>query len=63
MRGCTSAEEQRHWISLIAKGGLYTNEDIAKLLAIHQQVLALGVQLACSITVNVLLLCKCKSIL
>lgn len=39
----TPAEEQCHWIPLIPKGGLDPNEHIAKLLAIDQQVLTLGV--------------------
>lgn len=43
--GRTSAEEERHWVPFIPKGGLHPNEDIAKLPAIDQQVLALRVQL------------------
>lgn len=47
MGGGTPAEEQSHGVPLIAKGGLHTNEHIAKLLAVDQQVLTLRVQLAC----------------
>ena len=43
MGGGTPAEQQCHGVPLIPKGGLHPNEDIAKLLAIDQQVLALRV--------------------
>lgn len=43
----TAAEQQSHWVSLISKGGLHSNEDLAKLLSKHQQLAAIGVQLAC----------------
>ena len=45
--GGTPAEEQRHWVALIPKGWLHSNEDIAELPAVDQQVLALRIQLAC----------------
>ena len=47
MWGGTAAEQQPHRVTLIAKGRLHTQEHIAKLLAIHQQVPAIGVELAC----------------
>lgn len=39
--GSTPAEEQRHGVTLIPKGRLHSDEDIAKLPAIDQQVLPL----------------------
>lgn len=41
--GCTPAEQEGHGVTLIPKSGLHPNEDVAKLLAIDQQVLALRV--------------------
>ncbi len=46
--GGTPTEQEGHGVPLIPKGGLDTDEHIAKLLAIDQQILALGVQLACT---------------
>ena len=43
VRGGTPAEQQGHGVPLIPKGGLHTNEHIAKLLAIDEQILALRV--------------------
>mmetsp|Transcript_45111 Transcript_45111/g.134702 ORF Transcript_45111/g.134702 Transcript_45111/m.134702 type:complete len:598 (+) Transcript_45111:1213-3006(+) len=40
-----AAEEQAHGVSLVAERRLHADEHIAELLAIHQQVLAIGVQL------------------
>ncbi len=48
MGGGAPTEQEGHGVPLIPKGGLDTNEHVAKLLAIDQQVLALGVQLACT---------------
>jgi hypothetical protein len=41
MGGSAPAEQEGHGVTLIPKGGLDTNEHVAKLLAIDQQVLAL----------------------
>lgn len=41
VRRGTSAEQQSHWVSFIAKGGLHPNEHVAELLAVYEQVLAL----------------------
>mmetsp|Transcript_74674 Transcript_74674/g.164876 ORF Transcript_74674/g.164876 Transcript_74674/m.164876 type:complete len:683 (+) Transcript_74674:2564-4612(+) len=46
MRRCALGKQQPHGIALIAEGGLHTQEDVAKLLAVDQEVLAIGVQLA-----------------
>ena len=48
MGGGAPTKQQGHGVPLIPKGGLDTNEHVAKLLAIDQQVLALGVELACT---------------
>jgi hypothetical protein len=48
VRGCRSAEQEAHRITLVPEGGLHTDEDVAKLLAKHQQLRAIGVQVACS---------------
>lgn len=42
-----SAEEQPHGVPLIPKGGLHSDEDIAKLLAVDEQIIAIGVEVAC----------------
>ena len=48
MGGGTPAEQQSHGVPLIPEGGLHPDEHVAKLLAIDQQVLPLGVQLPCT---------------
>ena len=53
MGGGAPAKQKGHGVSLIPKGGLDTNEHVAKLLAIDQQVLTLGVQLACTISLSI----------
>ncbi len=50
MGGRAPAEQQSHRVPLIPEGGLDPNEDIAKLLAVDQQVLPLRVQLSCKVT-------------
>ena len=42
-----AAEEQAHGVALIAEGGLHADEDVAELLAVHQQLLPVAVQIAC----------------
>ena len=46
MRRCTLAEEKAHRISLVPEGRLDTDEDVAQLLAKHEEVLSVAVQVA-----------------
>ena len=39
-------EEQAHGIPLVSEGGLHANEDVAKLLAVDEQLLPIAVQVA-----------------
>mmetsp|Transcript_5701 Transcript_5701/g.23522 ORF Transcript_5701/g.23522 Transcript_5701/m.23522 type:complete len:1185 (+) Transcript_5701:1625-5179(+) len=39
-------EEEAHGIALVAEGGLDADEDVAELLAVHEEVLAVGVEVA-----------------
>lgn len=41
--GGGSAEQKPHGVALVAKGWLHANEDVAELLAVHQQVIAVGI--------------------
>mmetsp|Transcript_21009 Transcript_21009/g.46075 ORF Transcript_21009/g.46075 Transcript_21009/m.46075 type:complete len:1268 (+) Transcript_21009:731-4534(+) len=43
--GGRPAEQQAHGVTLVAEGGLHANEDVAELLAVDQQLLAVGVEL------------------
>ncbi len=52
MGGGAPTKQEGHGIPLIPEGGLDTNEHVAKLLAIDQQVLALGVELACTTSLS-----------
>mmetsp|Transcript_92826 Transcript_92826/g.113691 ORF Transcript_92826/g.113691 Transcript_92826/m.113691 type:complete len:340 (+) Transcript_92826:1893-2912(+) len=46
MRRRTLGEEKPHGVTLVTKGGLHTQEDVAELFAVDQHILAIGVQLA-----------------
>ena len=48
VRGGAAAEQQAHRGALVPEGGLHADEDLAKLLPKHQQLAAIGVQLACT---------------
>ncbi len=46
VRGSALAEEQAHGVTLVTEGGLHADEDVAELLAVHKERLAVGVKLA-----------------
>lgn len=47
MRRGGTTEQKSHWISFVSKRWLNTNEHVAKLLAIYQEVISIGVERTC----------------
>ena len=43
-----AGEEQAHGVALVAKRRLHADEHVAKLLAVDEQLLAVGVEVACT---------------
>ena len=41
-----AGEQQPHRVAFVAKGRLHANEHVAKGLAVHQQILAVGIELS-----------------